>query len=389
MTRTVPRPRGRSDAAPDERRDDRRYRRVFFVATAAALAIFAAGSAFQSAVLQIRGESIPIGPRLLANICGSLLIVVPAWFVPMRRMPWPAKIAFLVGASVVAAVARGALQVDFGVHAFGDTGALLLDVIPASITSAFSITTALALAEFQNRVVQEERTSAERARVASSALEALRDEELRVRRDVADGLHGTVQQQLVMLNIHLAHTAEKLAQDDPREAEIARDLGWVRDELDRLREQGVRDVSRMLFPVGIDLGLVHAARILIGRIPPSIAVTTQIDESVAVAETATPGGLPFELRILAIRVLEEAVTNALRHGKATALRISLAVDSAGVLQVEVDDDGDGVDPAAVPSGLKRLEERLATRGGRLALASRPGGGATVSALLPLTGEDVL
>src|SRR5690606_20386891 len=95
-------------------------------------------------------------------------------------------------------------------------------------------------------------------------------------------------------------------------------------------------------------------------------------------------------RLLAVRVVEEAVTNALRHGGAS--RVDVVVrEEAGKLQVVVTDNGDGYDSQSSEmrqqSGLARLTDRLAIVGGTLDISSMVGAGATVTAWLPLEGES--
>ena len=93
-----------------------------------------------------------------------------------------------------------------------------------------------------------------------------------------------------------------------------------------------------------------------------------------------------EQRILVIRVLEEGVTNALRHGHAGTLDVSVAVGDDGVLAIELDDDGSGLGDTGRSdwSGLAALDERLTALGGELRLGASPLGGSRLSARLPLT-----
>ncbi|WP_158274504.1 ATP-binding protein [Cellulomonas sp. WB94] len=90
-------------------------------------------------------------------------------------------------------------------------------------------------------------------------------------------------------------------------------------------------------------------------------------------------------RLLAVRVVEEAVTNALRHGGAHSLRVAIDLD-VDCLAVAVVDDGSGFDaPTVGPrSGTKRLQERLVLIGGRLNVSSVPGEGTRVEARVPIS-----
>jgi signal transduction histidine kinase len=84
------------------------------------------------------------------------------------------------------------------------------------------------------------------------------------------------------------------------------------------------------------------------------------------------------------RVLQEAVTNAIRHARAR--RIEVVMDADGPeLTLEVRDDGCGFDADGRPAGLGLLgmRERAELTGGQLDITSRPGEGTTVRACFPL------
>lgn len=80
-------------------------------------------------------------------------------------------------------------------------------------------------------------------------------------------------------------------------------------------------------------------------------------------------------------VLREAVSNAVRHGHASALTINISVDDN--LTVEVADDGVGMPESVTPSGLRNLESRAREVGGRLEVGPRPEGGTRLLWVAPL------
>jgi signal transduction histidine kinase len=369
----------------DDAADAARYRRVLCATIGLCLMIFAIGSALQSAVLDIGGNNIPIGYRILANFVAVAIIIGGAWLLPIRKMSRVQRAAALIAVLASAIAVRLVVEVSLGIRADGKYLPVPEDTLPAALAGIIGIIFGVALADYQDRLTQQVRANARQALVAASALEALRAEERRVRRAVAEALHGTLQQQLVLLSTHLQHTIAALPEDDPRSAATAADLNWVKDELDRLREREVRDMSRMLFPAGLDMGLAQASRMLLQRIPPSIQVSARIDESVIAADDAGDGGIPLDLRLLATRVLEEGVANALRHGGAGHLDVRLAVDDENVLHIVVDDDGTGMGSGTgAESGLRLLRERLRDEGGDLSLQAGPLGGARLTGSLPLS-----
>ena len=84
-----------------------------------------------------------------------------------------------------------------------------------------------------------------------------------------------------------------------------------------------------------------------------------------------------------LRILREAVTNAVRHGHASRVKIRLAKD--GGLRLSVTDDGAGFDPARVESagfGLDSMRERVRALGGELRIDSVLGRGTVVEAVVP-------
>ena len=98
-----------------------------------------------------------------------------------------------------------------------------------------------------------------------------------MRRAVAEGLHGTLQSKLILVDARLA---EVLARADGLDAADAESLGWVREELADAREIDVRQMSRLLYPDRLELGLVPALRALLGRLPASIATRLTVSDAV-------------------------------------------------------------------------------------------------------------
>jgi signal transduction histidine kinase len=107
-----------------------------------------------------------------------------------------------------------------------------------------------------------------------------------------------------------------------------------------------------------------------------------------------PRWLPDGVQLSVYRIVEEALTNVLKHSQPTCVTVTLAFRGSS-LEVEIVDDG--ATPAAVPSsdqrgvrrsghGLVGMRERVAALGGKLETGRRAGGGFRVAARLP-TGDD--
>ena len=98
-----------------------------------------------------------------------------------------------------------------------------------------------------------------------------------------------------------------------------------------------------------------------------------------------PAGLAVEdpeLAHLLLRCCQEIVTNAAKHAQAENLWLDV-VQEEGTIEVRARDDGRGAAEVAAGRGLAGMRERLERAGGRLEVATRPGMGFAVEALVPL------
>ena len=101
-----------------------------------------------------------------------------------------------------------------------------------------------------------------------------------------------------------------------------------------------------------------------------------------------PGGLPAAVDVAAYRIVQESLTNVMRHGGQAAHAVVSVQQTDDAVTIEVTNDG-RVDPVhrAGPSraghGLAGMQERVATVGGELDAGPRSGGGFRVRARLPL------
>jgi len=93
--------------------------------------------------------------------------------------------------------------------------------------------------------------------------------------------------------------------------------------------------------------------------------------------------LPAMVDLAAYRIVQEAVTNAMRHSGAGGLRIRIC-HRPGEVEVLVEDDGRGLDGVGVPGhGLRGISERAELYGGSVAVSPGPRGGTRVHARLPV------
>ncbi|QJU52305.1 hypothetical protein SCB71_02625 [Herbiconiux sp. KACC 21604] len=378
--------------AARDRIDDRT---VTILAFGVVMAIFAVGISVQTVyVLGIQpswqrggtpvAETLNLAVRLSANFAAvGLGLVGIALLDPQER-----RLAGRLGTGAVIAVGaaalRGALQLGLGIYSPSQISEVTAEIVTASIAVGISLAIALALTDARRRLRTEERAYAEQTVRAAAALEALQGEELRVRREVADGLHGTVQQRFIVLGARL-ESAIDAAGSLEGGAAIADELRSIRDDLGSLRQQDLRTMSELLYPARLDQGTVPAVRALFQRIPASIATSLAVSDEVVALEGEGNRVLPAERRLLIVRIVEEALSNALKHGRATALELELSVDASGSFVLAFDDDGIGLpaEPSELGlSGLGRLQRQLDHIGGRLELQPSPLGGARTRAVVP-------
>jgi signal transduction histidine kinase len=205
-----------------------------------------------------------------------------------------------------------------------------------------------------------------RARVA----EAQDAERRRIQRDLHDG----VQQDVVVLTAKLAMARERLRRGD----DAARPLAELQADLGRLLGQ-VREFAHTIHPpVLADQGLLEAVEAQAARLP--LAVVIEADSALRGAR------YPQHVEAATWYVLSEALTNVVKHAGARQVCVTLR-QPGGRLMVEIRDDGCGFDPE-VPRGLglTGLADRVAIARGTLRLVSRPGGGTTLCAEIPVSAD---
>jgi signal transduction histidine kinase len=130
-----------------------------------------------------------------------------------------------------------------------------------------------------------------------------------------------------------------------------------------------------------ELGLVGAVRAFVARLGNE-AQTGHAALQVTVEAPDQIPRLSAAVEVAAYRIVQEAVTNVMRHAQAHSCRVSLSVEEA--LQIEVRDDGKGfAQTARAGVGLTSMRERAEELGGVFAIAKDRPGGPQITARLPL------
>ncbi|MFJ9019700.1 sensor histidine kinase [Streptomyces sp. NPDC102259] len=224
--------------------------------------------------------------------------------------------------------------------------------------------------------IRREQWARERAERAQATRRRADEERLRIARE----LHDVLAHSLSVINVQ-SGVGLALLDSDPEQARIAlttiksaskEALDEVRQVLDSLRTPG--DAPRAPAP-GLD------------RLPELVEQAARAGLTVDVA--GRPPRLPPHTDLAAFRIVQEALTNVVRHSGSRHARVRLD-HGGGTLRLRIDDDGPatGADAGGSGNGLAGMRERAAALGGTIEAGPRPEGGFRVLAVLPTrAGEN--
>jgi signal transduction histidine kinase len=233
------------------------------------------------------------------------------------------------------------------------------------------------------RLQSEEAENRELAGQRQQLLKRLITLEEEERRRIARDLHDDLGQDLAGLAFGL-EALERLNGNLP--APAAAHVRLMRQRVASATER-VYDMIVSLRPSSLDdLGLGPAVRSLAERTLAPAGVSFDL------TPCEVNRRLPPEAETALFRIVQEALQNIVRHAQARHVRITLCALPDG-FEVEVADDGQGFDPAAVRAeghslrgmGLLGMRERAAQFGGRLQIVSQPAAGTRLRVELPWAG----
>ena len=214
----------------------------------------------------------------------------------------------------------------------------------------------------------------------SARMQAVREDE---RTAIARDLHDTLGQHLTSLQIGLMWMDRHLQFSKPPDlAELYDRIVAMVPIVERLTEQ-TQSICTSLRPAVLnDLGLMAAiewqATDTANRSGLIITLSLPDDDEI---------GLEPDLAIALFRIVQEALTNVVRHAQATHVMIRLRTDG-GEVTLEIQDNGRGIEPASCVGpkalGLLGMRERAGALGGTVEFVGVPGHGTTVRVRVPAT-----
>lgn len=232
----------------------------------------------------------------------------------------------------------------------------------------------------QQLALQQERDLLERqVRERTASLAELATHLQQVREDerghLARELHDELGALLTAAKLDVARLKSRLGPQPDEVTQRLQHLGETLNSGIALKRRIIEDLRPSSLA---NLGLTPALEILAREFSErsGVEVTTHLE----------PVDLDDSLQLTVYRLVQESLTNMAKHAKARHAEVTVHAHG-GHVEVAVRDDGQGFDPkTAKPSshGLAGMRHRVEAAGGRLTVATQPGGGTRVAAALPAT-----
>jgi PAS domain S-box-containing protein len=229
----------------------------------------------------------------------------------------------------------------------------------------------------QIKAVEELKNSREQLRNFAASLQAAREQE---RKEIALEIHDDFGQALTALQIDLAWMAKRIYPDHIRLVEKVGSMLKLIKEIDKK----VKHISSKLRPPLLDdLGLAVTLQAYVRDFGQRTGIKCGLrlePEEIVLDE---------ERSIAVFRIVQEALTNIIRHATASRARIVIQLREGDIL-VEITDNGMGIDAEDVASnkslGIIGMRERAATLGGTIEIKKKRGGGTALTARIPFSGD---
>lgn len=224
----------------------------------------------------------------------------------------------------------------------------------------------IALALDNERLAAELRASNERVRQSRERIIAAADSE---RRRIARDLHDGLQARLVVL----AMQADRVRADAIAAGRPSRQAAELHNGLQAAITE-LRELVYGVVPAALaERGLYAAVKELTYRVPIPVELELDGDDP----------ELSELLESTGYFVVSEALTNAVKHSRAAELGVRLSV-TAGVLRIEIRDDGVGGARVGGEGGMRGIVDRVEALDGEVTIQSPPGGGTRIIAEIPVS-----
>ncbi|HSM67212.1 MAG TPA: sensor histidine kinase [Ilumatobacteraceae bacterium] len=245
-----------------------------------------------------------------------------------------------------------------------------------ALTAAGYVVMAVLFGELiRSRRLLVEHHAEEAAQLQRDAQRRIAEERLQIARDVHDLLAHTISSMTVQAGV----ATDAVDRDDEA----------VREALANIRHAGRTAMQEMRATVSFlrsadgGSGMTPAPRL--ERISELVELTREHGIDVDFVLEPPDRAMPELVELTAYRIVQESLTNVVRHANASRADVSVTGDAA-VLTVEVRDDGDVGEPPTPGFGLRGMAERVELVGGQLWHGVGDDGGWTVCARIPLQGS---
>jgi signal transduction histidine kinase len=331
--------------------------------------------------------------RLVVAVAGPLMAATVA---VRRRYPAAAGIAAASLANVVAIVWKPPNAVSFGIAWLCSMYALTVwtttrmfviglavTALPTLVTVAvrgepkggasFVIVTVAVMLLVRRIVGDRERRAqvAERERDLA-AREAVVEERARIARE----LHDVIAHHVSMIVIQAGAERRVLDARDSSTREVL-------ETVERTGRSALTEMRRLLGMLRNDENDPFTPQPGLADVPMLVSQLNEAGLPVELRVKGEPKELPVGIELSAYRIVQEALTNALKHAGEARASVDIRYETDS-LALEIADDGAGAPPLDRGGhGLVGMRERVALYGGQLDAARRPGGGFAVRVLLPI------
>jgi signal transduction histidine kinase len=326
-------------------------------------------------------------PLLVLLVSAASFCLYQALDYPHQALPFAVLIALYTVASrsgtLAAAVAAGVVVIGAAGADITRKGWPPNDYDDALFAYALSVGAACAL----GYAVQLSRARTQLLREQAAALtsehaaheqQALQLEQARIARE----LHDVIAHQVSLVTA-LAAGAKRVLHTEP---ELARE---ALDSIEVAGREALTEMRRFLRVLRADTDEVgRVPQPCLEQLPALVAHTEAAGLPVRLSVCGAPRPLPAGVEVCAYRIVQEALTNTLKHAGPARASVRMTYRSTS-LELDICDDGRGMRPNPnAGNGLIGMHERAALVGGRLVVGAGPSGGVEVNAWLP-TDDDHL